>query len=103
MRNTRTLDDVKAILEQHPSARNSDFELIAFFAYQHSLSGVPFSEAVMRWQLKQLPPFETITRARRKLQEQYPQLRATETVRKRRAESEERHRDFYGQQKSFNL
>lgn len=103
MRNTRTLDEVKAILEQHPSARNSDFELIAIFARTHGIYRQPLGEALAIWQNRQLPPFETITRARRKLQEQYPQLRATETVRKRRAESEERHRDFYGQQKSFNL
>ena len=99
----KTLDEIKDILELHPSARNDDFELIAIFARTHGIYRQPLSEALATWQNRQLPPFETITRARRKLQEQYPHLRANDTIRHRRAESEERHREFFGQQKCFDI
>ena len=103
MRNTRTFEIVKGVLETHPCTRSDDFALIRETAKKFGLNtlGYSFDFALTQWRDKHLPPFETITRERRKLQEEYPHLRANDVVRQRRAQSAERDREFFGQQQMF--
>lgn len=97
MRNTRTFEIVKGVLETHPCTRSDDFALIRETAKKFGLNtwGYSFDFALTQWRDKHLPPFETITRARRKLQEEYPHLRGTTKVQQRRAESYQRYREFF--------
>lgn len=76
-----TLKVVKEILEEDEKARNDDKYLICRYLDK---KGLPTD-------LKELNSpvsFETITRARRKIQESCPHLRPTERVRKQRIEVE---------------
>lgn len=103
MRNTRTLEIVKGVLETHPYTRSDDFALIIETAKRFGLNtyGYSFESTMSEWRRRHYPPFETITRARRKLQKEYPYLRANDVVRQRRAQSAERDREFFGQQQMF--
>lgn len=101
MRNTKALDEVRGILERYPATRSDNFALITEFAKLHGLNNYPFDTAMKMWQERHISPIETVTRARRKLQEMYPALRATDKVQRQRAESAERDRQFYGQQRMF--
>ena len=77
-----TLKVVKEILEEDKKARNDDKYLICRYLDK---KGLPTD-------LKELNSpvsFETITRARRKLQESCPHLRATKKARRNRQENEE--------------
>ena len=79
---TKLYDTVKTLLETQPSARDSDKRLIWCFYYETGvlnkngkLSFVEFSKAAS---------CESITRARRKVQENHPELRATKGVKSSR-------------------
>ena len=58
-------DRVKAILSAMPKTRSSDLELWLVYAYKSGLKLTPEQQEV----IKGMPSFETITRVRRKLQE----------------------------------
>ena len=95
MRTNTTIELVKEVLEQHPATRSDDFKLINEMAIRFRLNLFTFDTALTMWRDKHFPTFEAITRARRKLQEQYPNLRGTTKAQQRRAESEERYREFF--------
>jgi hypothetical protein len=82
---------VKNVLEEKPETRRSDTELIIEVFRR---SGVDTSESFIslarRGQLKQM---ESITRARRKVQEEHPELKDATTA-ALRAENEETFRAF---------
>lgn len=70
---------VKAVLTAYPDARDDDFILINR-VYQELKFGVGstyFDELMTRHKELHLPSFESITRARRKLQQEYISLRAS--------------------------
>ena len=95
----KTFDLVKEILENDPTTRNDDCELIWEVAHRHGLDNMPFSMAIIQWRVRKLPTFEAITRARRKVQELYPQLQATANVRRGRAINEQKYFDFFSKQR----
>jgi predicted RNA-binding protein with EMAP domain len=76
-------DRVKKILELHPSTRNSDKRLI----WQVYKDMYPFGQdlTISYHDFMELPAFESITRARRKIQEIHPELQATKEVFEQRA------------------
>lgn len=88
-------DKVKRILEERPETRDDDMKLYAIFV--HMATGmspkVGFYEAMYNHFKYDLPSYESITRARRKVQEQVEGLRGTK--RQRRKEMEEEYRDWY--------
>lgn len=101
MRNTRTLEIVKGVLETQPCTRSDDFALIIETAKRFGLNtyGYSFEFAMSEWRRRHYPTFETITRARRKVQELYPQLQATNSVRRGRAINEQKYFDFFSKQR----
>ena len=98
LKNTTAL--VKSILETDVDSRNSDNRLylkvllavskskgininhISVVLYLSSLAGTVF------------PPFESVRRARQKLQRRYPELAASKEVREFRAENEEVYEEY---------
>lgn len=88
MKNMRKLEGiVKDALEESKEARDDDFLLI-FNVYKAINESVIYKDfrQVMRDHVEfRLPSFESITRARRKIQKEYPELvssRKTKEVRK---------------------
>ena len=93
---------VKEILEKYPHTRDDDYSLwlrvlevatardnVPTFAHSVTL-GAFLSVA----KYSKYPHFETVGRVRRKLQEKYPDLRATKETENARAELEERFRGY---------
>lgn len=96
MEKGKTFDLVKSILESVPETRDDDFELIYEVAKEFGWGGCAFGQALTLWRDRGCPSFESITRARRKVQELHPELRSEERVAEMRAEQEGQYREFYG-------
>lgn len=93
MNKQNTYTRVKILLEQSVDCRNSDKSLIwAFWRAEGAVeyAGTMFEGYRLTEEsfLKATSP-ESITRARRKVQERYPNLRATEAVEAKRREKEQ--------------
>lgn len=90
-------DKVKKILEQRPETRDDDMKLYAIFV--HMTVGLKpserFYEVMYNHSKYDLPSYESVTRARRKVQENEPSLQGEK--RAKRLEMEEEYRRFYGQ------
>ena len=95
MEKVKTFDLVKSILESDPNTRDDDFELIWCVAREYDLTRCTFTNTIVEWRKRKLPSFESLTRARRKVQEMYPSLRASDKVSEARAEQEREYADFY--------
>ena len=92
---------VKKILEEQPETRNDDnllwLEAIRETAYEKDcVYALDFGIASLMRNIRflGLPSFESVSRARRKLQEKYPELRGTEKTRRIRAEREKTFEEY---------
>ena len=97
MANLRKLEStVKAVLMAHPSARDDDFILInrVYAHYKFDAGSTYFDELMTSHKKYNLPSFESITRARRKLQAEYPELRASQATQAIRKYEQESFRDY---------
>lgn len=98
LRNTTAL--VKAILEQDQKARNSDsflyFQVLKKLGKERDfdLDYVSVTTFLLNMAEWGFPPFESVRRARQKLQAEFPELSANEKVAAHRAENEEAFREF---------
>ena len=98
LRNTTAL--VKAILEEDQKARNSDsflyFRLLSKLGDEKGLNldNIPVTMFLLSMAEWGFPPFESVRRARQKLQAEFPELSANKKVAEFRAENEEAFRDF---------
>lgn len=81
---------VENILRAHPVTRDDDFRLYvwACFMIKPELMHMKFEQAMWFHDENGLPSYESITRARRKLQEQIPELRGKK-YKERQARQEE--------------
>lgn len=81
---------VKRILEDYPAARNDDNLLYyrVCDAIDSDVLGMSFGWALLSMKELDIPTIETVGRCRRKLQEQFPELRATDKVKGLRTEQE---------------
>ncbi len=88
-------DKVKAILTERPETRDDDMKLYAIFVHKTVKlpAKIGFYYALYDHEMYGLPSYESVTRARRKVQEQEPSLRGTK--RDKRKELEEEYRNFY--------
>lgn len=83
---------VKKVLEESKEARCNDFKLISEvfkelgYSETYTLSDIAFLSSIEDGE--KFPSFESITRARRKIQELYPSLLDDETKQKRAEECE---------------
>lgn len=88
---------VKGVLERHPITRDDDFILVAF-VYNAISEGrtncISFNSTMANHRNMGLPSMESITRARRKLQNEYEELRATESMRRIRRKEEQDFREY---------
>lgn len=89
---------VAKILTEYPHARDDDNFLIAIlYRNFYGVGGASFFEVMINMKRLELPSPESITRARRKLQEEYPLIYgASGQVRKERAREQKEYRKYYG-------
>ena len=85
---------VRELLENIPATRDDDnllwwktLEITGNF-YEIPVGKLTVEYVLTRIYEMRLPTFETVSRARRKLQEKYPHLKGSEGARKRRREKE---------------
>lgn len=91
MKNIRqTTAVVKEMLEQFSDTRDNDNYL--YYEVCNTLNPdvlkKPFGEVLSFMSGFGIPPFESVTRARRKVQSKYPELAGSEIARKERSERE---------------
>ena len=88
-------DLVKQMLTEAPATRDDDMLLYGYFLAKYMLvrPDETFFQVCSSARARKLPSYESISRARRKVQEQCPELRGTRQ-RARRAEEVEYH-DYY--------
>lgn len=85
---------VKAILEQYPKARNSDsflyLKVLGVLADKEGMDmgRIPVTTFLLNMSAWNFPPFESVRRARQKLQRQFPELSASKEVQECRDENE---------------
>ena len=87
---------VKTILEEDAQTRNSDsflyFRLLE--RIDKAILTVPVHDFLLGMGLWGIPPFESVRRARQKVQRECPWLAACDKVKEYRAENEEAYVDF---------
>lgn len=81
----KTKKVVEMLLRDDPQTRNSDsflyLKVIEVMAsYPPAVMEMPISEFLMRYKELGYPPFESVRRARQKVQQEYPYLKACEKV-----------------------
>ena len=88
---------VKGVLEMYPTTRDDDFMLVAC-VYNTISEGrtncISFNSTMVNHKNMGLPSMESITRARRKLQSEYEELRATESMRRIRRKEEQDFKEY---------
>ena len=92
----RTQDLVKYFLETEPATRNSD-DLLYFKICEHLNKGclhLPFQTVILNRSHFSLPPFESVRRARQKLQAAFPELAGSDKVEAQREVNEMIVRDY---------
>lgn len=96
MKKVETMKLVEDILKSDDGARNSDNVLILRFLEHYGVDEMPIRQLLTDWNKYGLPSsFDGICRARRKVQQNDPTLRADERVRREREQLEKEFRDFY--------
>lgn len=83
--------NVKFVLEQDEDARNDDMTLYLRVCnvYVRNMGAVPFATVMLQYKLFGLPNFESISRIRRKVQKQNPELLGSIRIQKQRAVQEQ--------------
>lgn len=92
----RTNRIVRVVLEQHPETRNSDNLLYVRVVENINANLIykPFQELFMHAKDYGIPPFESVRRARQKLQAEIPELKAKKEVESERKTNEQIVKDF---------
>lgn len=87
---------VKFILETEPDTRNNDGLLYVRVCqwFNPSIDRFPFGLVMANQNSYNLPPAESVRRARQKIQAQYEHLKANKTVKEYRAENELKYKAF---------
>lgn len=97
MKNIKNTSDlVKKILEEEPKARNSFSHLYYMICLKKNpkVLGMTFAQVIMNMKDLKLPPFESVRRARQKLQSAYPELAASDEVEAQKVVNEAIVRDY---------
>lgn len=86
---------VKQILMENPATRDDDMLLYGIFLQKYMMVSMTesFYYVCQTARSRKLPSYESISRARRKVQEQEPSLRGT--ARRRRKAEEEVYHEYY--------
>lgn len=88
-------EQVKEILVKYPITRDDDMMLFGQFLFQNGKVGKEetFYNVLASAKKRKLPSYESITRARRKVQEKEPALRGKRYSQRHKIEEE--YRDYY--------
>lgn len=93
-------DLVLQILVEHPATRNSD-EVLYECVVQHrgseigvDISNMPFCHVLRNLGKWGIPSFKSVERARRKVQEHYPNLASDKKIAQMRKEQEDEYRKY---------
>lgn len=95
-----TTDIVKAVLQGHEKARNSDDYLYYLVCHifgrenGYDVEHMSLGYFLVNRSKMEMPAFETVRRARQKIQQAYPELSATDSVTGRRMLNEELYREY---------
>ncbi len=86
---------VKKVLENNKQARNDNFVLV-LEVYKDLNIPVKFEfmGLMLEHSKYELPSFESVVRARRRIVEKFPELQATKVIEKLRKEEEQKYRKF---------
>ena len=92
---------VKSIMEKYPDTRDDDMRLYAIVVHQRTRlkPDVPFYEAMYNHSRYDLPSYESVTRARRKVQEQEEALRGKKYNDRKKRQKE--YREHYQRPEAF--
>lgn len=94
-----TKQEVYSLLEKIPETRNNDMILYYEYCINHWVRDVQmykvFQDAEFR-KSKKIAPFETVSRARRELQNDFVHLRSDEKIEQARKAREEIFENYYG-------
>ena len=93
---TKIQDIVELQLSRDELTRESDDYLyVQVLEYMRpSITAKPFAEVFQLMDEYRLPSYESVGRARRKLQAEKPWLKPSEEVQKLRADNEQKYRDY---------
>ena len=97
MRYLKTIErKVRAFLAQNEDARNDDMVLYRVLcnACLKDAGALPFAEIMTQYKYLGLPSVESVSRTRRKLQAQHPELTGCRPVRNNRSADEHEHRRY---------
>ncbi len=88
---------VTKVLIKNSESRNNDFILIAEVLHETNpeVGDMAFNDVMLHNKELNIPNFESITRARRRIQEENPWLQAIDSVQEGRAESESAFHERY--------
>lgn len=88
--------NVLAVMLKYPESRGNDFVLYAMYIKENrsELKDVGLIYALMEAKKLGMPSYESITRARRKIQQHNPQLRPPEKTAAARQEKEKQFRSY---------
>ena len=89
-------DIVYQVLKEVPEARKDDFVLVAevYNRIQPLIFNVPFNQVMLAHKELGLPYFESISRARRRLQSIFEELRPSQEVQEARLEEQLIYREY---------
>lgn len=86
---------VHEVLTTYKATRDSDDLLMAVIYYKYyNISNEPFISIMKHRKEYKLPSYESISRARRKIQELYPDLQGTERIKRIRSKEEADYIDY---------
>lgn len=101
----KIIDQVKSLLERYPDTRNDDMYLYMHYMREQGVAGASDVYKVLavpeQRYMHGVKGFESISRARRKIQHDFPELQATIDKRAFRREMEQKYREFYNSQSPF--
>lgn len=87
---------VKEVLTEVPETRGDDFLLIAhtYARFNPEVLTMPFKDVMVNHKDLGIPYFESVRRARPKLQNKYPELKASSKVEQARLEKQEEYLEY---------
>ncbi len=97
MTNFKTIEDkVRAVLTADEEARGDDMRLYLYVCRycQPSIGTMPFETVMKQYRSLGIPCFESVRRARQKMQAKNPELMGTARVKKLRAAQEKVYRQY---------
>lgn len=97
MENLKTIEQkVRAVLEQDADARNDDMTLYVRLCdtYVKGISQQRFDTVLLQYKLFGLPNFESVSRIRRKLQAEQPELLGSTRTQQTREKQEQIYRKY---------